>query len=280
MHRKYILVALIPCVFGCVSSLNVYGGTTGTENPDALGEARKLLRSGKYSEAVASYDKVIASDSKNVDAYLGRARANQMMPDGTRRSIEDCDKAIELNPKNAAAFDLRGTDYLIISDHNKALKDFDSAVQLDPKNPTRYVIRGNAYHNLKRFSEALKDYDRAFELRPSEDIYVNRARVYDDLGEYNKALKDSNKAIEIAGARKTPVAALEAINYTNRGRAYLGLGESEKAVTDFSKAVSSHPRTVPGEAFYFRAKAYTKLGKTELAAKDSEEAKKLGYKPE
>lgn len=280
MRKRYILIALIPCVFGGISSLNAYGSPTGTESADSLAEARKLLRSGKCSEAIASFDKAIASDSKCLGAYIGRARAHQMMPDGARRSIKDCDKALELDPKSAAAFDLRGTDYLIIKDHEKALHDFDSAVQLDSKNPTRYVIRGNAYHNLKRYPEALKDYDRAFELRPSEDVYVNRARVYNDLGEYDKALKDSEKAIELQAGRKTPVPALEAINYTNRGRAYLGLGEAEKAVTDFSKAVSSHPRTVPGEAFYFRAKAYTKLGKADLATKDDEEAKKLGYKTE
>jgi tetratricopeptide (TPR) repeat protein len=260
--------------------LNAYGAPTETEGPDALAKARTQLRSGKFSDAIESFDKIITADPKCVDAYLGRARANMLTPDGARRSIADCDKAIDLEPKRAAAYDIRGTDFLILKDHEKALKDFDSAVQLDSKNPRRYVIRGNAYHNLKRYPEALKDYDRAFELKPSEDIYVNRARVYDDLGEYEKALKDSNKAIELQATKKTPIAALEAINYTNRGRAYLGLGEAEKAVTDLSKAASTNPRTVPGEAFYFRAKAYTKLGKAELATKDTEEAKKLGYKPE
>lgn len=287
MKSKPIFVILLSCVIGCNTlALHACGRAAASKDTDALTEGNRLLRAGKFSDAITCFDKALALDPKCAEAYLGRARAKHLSPDGEhqmneRQAREDCCKAISLDPKSAEAHSLRGTCYDLVGDYEKALRDLDDAVQLDPQNANRYINRGNAYRDVDRSSQALKDYKYALRLDPNNiGAYVNRANIYNDLGQYDNALKDSNSAIELvkAGSRLQPL--LEPIIYTNRGRAYLGQGQFDKAVTDFSKVISFDPRISPGTAFHFRAQAYAKLGKSQTAAMDNAQAKKFGYRPQ
>lgn len=65
--------------------------------------------------------------------------------------------------------------------------------------------------------------------------------------------------------------------YDTRGEAYLNLRQYQKAIEDCSEGIELYPKS--GRAYYERALAYAKLGKSDLADKDQQKAKELGYKP-
>ena len=48
------------------------------------------------------------------------------------RSIEDYDRAIELDPNVAAAYYNRGHSYSDLGQYQRAIEDFDKAIELDP----------------------------------------------------------------------------------------------------------------------------------------------------
>ena len=68
-----------------------------------------------------------------------------------KREIADFDKAIELDPKNAAAYFSRGTTKPEMHDYKEAIADFDKAIELDPENIDHYreLIEG-AIDSLNR----------------------------------------------------------------------------------------------------------------------------------
>ena len=51
------------------------------------------------------------------------------------RGIEDCNKAIEIDPNMAEAYDSRGVGYMRLGEYKKAIEDFDKALEINPNHP-------------------------------------------------------------------------------------------------------------------------------------------------
>lgn len=86
----------------------------------------------KYQPAIEAYSKAIEVDPKYAAAYCGRAVAYADLGD-YRRAIEDCGKAIKIKPKFAAAYYYRGKFYAILDDKKQATEDFKIAARLGEK---------------------------------------------------------------------------------------------------------------------------------------------------
>ncbi|MBX9695055.1 MAG: tetratricopeptide repeat protein [Cyanobacteria bacterium] len=68
MHNKPVLVAMLVSV-GCILSLpNALGSPPAGQTSDAITEADKLFKSGKFSDAIASFDKAISLNPKCIRA--------------------------------------------------------------------------------------------------------------------------------------------------------------------------------------------------------------------
>ena len=80
-------------------------------------------------------------------------------------AIQNCDKAIELNPKYAEAYCNRGIAYDYNRKYDRAIQDFDKAIELNPKYPEAYCNRGNTYQMKGEHDRAIQDFDKAIELK-------------------------------------------------------------------------------------------------------------------
>jgi hypothetical protein len=98
-----------------------------------LNQGVSLYESGKYEEAVAEYT-----------------------------------KAIELDPKLAAAYYNRGLAYFKMKQYDSALADFNKTLELNPKSSTAWVGRGISLEGLGKYKEALEAYNKALELDPND----------------------------------------------------------------------------------------------------------------
>jgi tetratricopeptide (TPR) repeat protein len=115
-------------------------------------------------------------------------------------AIEDYNKAIELNPKNAEAYNNRGNAHSELNKHEEAIEDFNKAIELDPKYAEAYNNRGNAYYELNKHEEAIEDFNKAIELNP------NFAAAYNNRGitlvqtneELDKAIGDFKHARDLS----------------------------------------------------------------------------------
>jgi tetratricopeptide (TPR) repeat protein len=157
------------------------------------------------------------------------------------RAILDYDKAIELNPKFAKAYEGRGDAYLWKHDYDRAIADYDKAIELSPKTAKPYEGRGDAYLWKDDYDRAIADYDKVIQLRSNDKdsiwsflAYVARGDVYRTKSDYDRAIASYNKAIELSPkAAKT---------YGHRGDAYFAKDDHDRAIANYHKAIQLNPK--------------------------------------
>ena len=218
-------------------------------------------RSGKLDEAMTFLNKVpglttvsarIKEKITKIYSNLGRQYA---MKKSYAPSLKCFNKAISLNPENAALYVDRGIAYGFQHDYDNALSDYNRAIELNPKSAEAYNNRGGTYYQ-KDYNKALSDLNRAIELNPDySEAYNNRGGTYNAQKNYDKAISDLNKAIELnpdyAGA------------YNNRGNTYHAQKDYDKAIYDYTRAIELNPES---------AGAYHNRGITYSAQKDYDKA--------
>lgn len=113
------------------------------------GHARLVLLgtsddAGILAKALSDFDRAAEIDAKCVDAYLGRAEAwwifaaNRLSKGedavkGCQASIQDATRALELNPKCAQAWILRGHARVMAGDKAAAIADYEAAIRIDSR---------------------------------------------------------------------------------------------------------------------------------------------------
>jgi serine protease Do len=130
-----------------------------------------------------------------------------------------CTKALNLNPKFAGAYALRGNIRYISQDYPGALSDFNQAVQFDPRLATAYLGRGLTQSALSQTEAAIADYTQAIQLSPDPLAYYNRGVVNLNLGNQTAALQDLQKSADLAlaeGNQPDYDRAKEALNIAGR----------------------------------------------------------------
>jgi len=81
---------------------------------------------------------------------------------------------------------------------NEALNAYDKAIELNPNDASAYNNRGLAYNNLSKYKQAILSYDRAIELNPKDaDAYYNRGKAYNSLGNTIYANQDLKIAAKL-----------------------------------------------------------------------------------
>ncbi|MEZ5045314.1 MAG: tetratricopeptide repeat protein [Saprospiraceae bacterium] len=151
----------------------------------------------KKAEALASYDKAIELNPEYASAFNNRGTVLSKL-DRKAEALASYDKAIELNPEYASAFYNRGTVLDDLDRKAEALASYDKAIELNPEDASAFYNRGTVLDDLDRKAEALASYDKAIELNPEyASAFYNRGNVLDDLDRKAEALASYDKAIEL-----------------------------------------------------------------------------------
>jgi tetratricopeptide (TPR) repeat protein len=76
-----------------------------------------------------------------------------------------------------------------------ALADLARAIELDPRHAEAYWIRGAIYQQQRRYPRAVADFTRALEIKPDlAAAYYWRGRTYKLMGNHEQALADLAQA--------------------------------------------------------------------------------------
>ena len=145
--------------------------------------------------------------------------------------LEDCNKAVELNPEDYKVYTARSLIYQQQQQYELALEDCNKAVELNPSEPMLFYNRGWIY-NLKGESElALADYSQAIELgSQNASLYYTRGLNYHHKREYDLAIRDFGETIELGSDPE------KALALYFRGEAWLHLQKWERAKSDLMNA--------------------------------------------
>lgn len=180
----------------------------------------------------------VATDATpKADDYLISAAQKDRKND-FRGSLADLDRAIQLNPNNAAAYNNRGNlKSERLQDAQGGLADLNRAIQLDPKFVSAYDNRGalKAF-KLQDIQGGLADINRAIKLNPNyASAYNNRGLLkVNKLQDTQGGLSDMNRGIQLDPN--------DSIAYTNRGdiKAVI-LQDIQGALTDYKQAIQVNP---------------------------------------
>jgi len=83
--------------------------------------------------------------------------------------------------------------------YEEAIAEYNKAIEIDPSYAQAYNNRGDAYDNKGQYDLAIADYNKAIELDPNRGLfYYNRGFAYSKKGRRDLAISDLNKAIELS----------------------------------------------------------------------------------
>jgi tetratricopeptide (TPR) repeat protein len=141
-----------------------------------------LVIEGKYNEAIEAFNKAIELNPKDAVAYNNRGAAYGQTGN-YKQQIEDSSKALQLNPKDAVAFNNRGVAYGELGNHEQEIEDCSKAIELNPKLAVAYYHRGIAYHKLGNRKQAIKNKSKAYALNPRKtwgkvEVITSEATVH------------------------------------------------------------------------------------------------------
>jgi hypothetical protein len=112
-------------------------------------EGDRLVDAGEDDEAKVLFAEAVAHDSaaaRRIDGIWARAyihRAERLLFDKKKdEALTLFDAAIQLNPKDEAAYNGRGRTYYQAKAYDDAVADFDQAIQLDPKKSRILCLSG------------------------------------------------------------------------------------------------------------------------------------------
>ncbi len=179
-------------------------------------------RKGDLDGAIGDYNRALQLDPKNAKAYYNRGNAkrekHELIAYGgvevfspnhevstakvenadLQSAIADFNRALQLDPENAKAYDNRGIAKLERGDLVGAIADFNRALQFDPKLAPAYETRGVAKAQKGDLDGAIADCDRALELNPKlAGAYVDRGSAKLLKADADRAIADFNRALEL-----------------------------------------------------------------------------------
>jgi tetratricopeptide (TPR) repeat protein len=195
-------------------------------------------------------------------------------------SIETLDRAIELNPRNASAYVLRGKARLrqidqgdgsqYLKETNKAFKDFNTAIQIYPLDFEAYYHRALAFASVARYRDAVFDLlNHCLKLRPN-DALTNMllGKVYDEgfVGQQILALKYYKAYLGIVGSQADPGIRARVQEIEGGLPTSSGPGEREKeAAQMFEAAMDLVAKKKRAEALKLLTEMSVKYGDTQFA---------------
>ena len=274
-----------------------------SDNAARVRQAVAALRSDRPEDAVRLYTNALAAEGLandqrallHIDRGVARSRLGQQ-----RAALDDFNRAIQLVPEGATAYNNRGTVLLELGIVPEAVRDFDRAVLLAPNYAAALANRAAAHVRLNNYRAALTDYSRAIAMMQSDaSAFTGRGRVHLVQSRPYAALRDFSRALAVSpryalALRARAEARLSLERYKDaiadlghvldidrdnaevlllRGYAAIAARETQTALADFERAVTLDPKS--NAALEARGFALAKAEKYDDALNDLSKAIEL-----
>lgn len=159
-------------------------------------EGDRLRGEGKWTEAVAAYDRAIYL-SPDPEAYFGRGCARNILRNYLE-AFQDLSRAVQLKPDYAQAYGERGSAYSYLGQYRRAIEDYDKAIDLKPDDASTYIDRNAAHYALGQYQRAIQDCDKAIHFKPDFALaYQFRGYAKHKLNDKAGAQADWEKAVAL-----------------------------------------------------------------------------------
>ncbi|ESA34470.1 tpr repeat protein, partial [Leptolyngbya sp. Heron Island J] len=115
------------------------------------------------------------------------------------KAIAQYEKAIELDPSYAVAYNNLGNTCYSLKQYEKAIAQYEKAIELDPSYAMAHNGIGNFYLTIGNYRAACASYTKCIELQSDfADALIGNARALLCLGQIDKALEHSMKVLQLS----------------------------------------------------------------------------------
>ena len=141
-----------------------------------------------------------------------------------------CERAVEIDPNNSAAWSNKGTALYNLQRFNEALVASDRALKIDPSFSEAWNARGNVMTLLERYDEAVAAHDKVIAISPNDSMaWYNKGCALLGLKRYEEALHANDQALSLDPQL------FQAWN--NKGVVFNNLRSYEKALHAFDQSI-------------------------------------------
>jgi Tfp pilus assembly protein PilF len=176
-------------VGGMIAGLTLFRIST-----SAMAQGDRLVKEGRYSDAIEYYNRAIRMGSKPSMAWSSKGVAFKRMKE-YEEALRCEDVAIQLNANNEFAWCNKGDVYFKLGKYEKSVACYNKALDIRPRYAIAWNNKGAALARLDRFDEAKKCHDKAIKLKPKYiAAWLNRGEVLVRLGLRDEAEKSLNRA--------------------------------------------------------------------------------------
>lgn len=203
---------------------------------DALSAAGALSAKEDYHGAIARLDTALAQEPNDITLLLARATAHgRALEEAAGRA--DIDRALQLQPRNAAALRLKGYFALTARNYSEALAAFNSVLEIAPKERYSLNQRVEALLGAGDFAQALSysgEIVAAFpDDPPARSNYARLARVQHRLDE---SIAQAVALTQLEPPQRNALFTAASI--------YLASGKQPEALQTMNRAVTLFPTEV------------------------------------
>ena len=205
-------------------------------------------------------------------AYRAYEKANALF---VARKFPDCqaalDEALRHDPKLVPALTLQAKLAMAVNRNDLARQSLNQALAADPSSAYARFLSGFLYHLENDLQLALPELEKARRLNPRDP----RAALYlglthESLGRTDAAIASYEEAIRLEAASGK----VQADTLLTYGRLLLLLGRLEDCAKLIDRALRLEPNS--RDAHYERARLLLKQGEPAAAAREGEQALRLG----
>ncbi|MBN1306618.1 MAG: tetratricopeptide repeat protein [Chitinispirillaceae bacterium] len=176
--------------------------------------ARANLSKKVYRGALEQLQPIVAADPKGTtvaEGYFLMAEAYQGLKD-TKNAIASLEKAISVNSRNVEAYARLADLYQSGGNTEKARKTFEVLMGLSPNDPRIYLALGR--YNLKsgRYNEALQQFEKSGALKKTAAAQEGIAQAAFKLKQYSRSRSAAEAALKIDGKLREARMVLAMVN--------------------------------------------------------------------
>jgi protein O-mannosyl-transferase len=230
-----------------------------------------------FSDPVSFYTSAINANPKNALALNLRGHVYSYAG-MTDKALVDFDKAINICPEYSNTIFNKAEVYNTLGDNSRAEELYSQALNYDTLYPNLNNLGDNAYISLSAEKIVLKKYNEALIiLNKAKNKYPVSDRIFNNMGYVYSAIGEFDSAL-FNFNRAILLEPAKASYYNNRAKAKYHLKDYNGSLSDFQKAVELDPDSRSGETYYYLGMAFSKLNRLSEAKENLDKAEKLGYK--
>ena len=195
-----------------------------------MASGRGYLEQGDATNAIQQYQQAVKAAPASLDAHLNLANAF-LLANNSAGVVAECERAIELDQNEPAAYYLMGCAYLRDNQPEKAVQAFQQSQRIDPAVDSLTFLLGLAQERAGHPLEAIQQFETLLQFQPDHpSAHYQLSRLYQQAGRATEAAAQLAKHQEIHArnpeASLSP-AAFERCKYT-QPRVAFTLAEPER----------------------------------------------------